>query len=228
MMIQANVVWAKGAGGSGIDGGTGIAADSSGNSYVTGYFSNSITFGSDTLTSSGSSDIFVVKLDACINYYTSQSPAICNGQSITVGSNTYTTSGTYIDTLIAFNGCDSIVTTNLTVNTSPATPVTISGDSNLCSGTTHTYSISSVSSATDYTWSVPSGAIINSGQGTTSINVTFGTNSGDVSVTADNACGSSSAQALSITIDSIPAQPGTISGIQLCVPVQRIHTAYLR
>ena len=49
--------------------------------------------------------------------------SICNGQSIIVGSNTYNTSGTYTDVLSAVNGCDSTITTNLTVlaNTSSNT-----------------------------------------------------------------------------------------------------------
>ncbi|OFX35850.1 MAG: hypothetical protein A2X08_01110 [Bacteroidetes bacterium GWA2_32_17] len=44
-----------------------------------------------------------------------QNLTICNGQSVTVGSNTYTMSGTYHDTLTSYQGCDSTVTTNLTV-----------------------------------------------------------------------------------------------------------------
>ncbi len=44
-----------------------------------------------------------------------QNPNICQGESISVGSNIYTTPGTYIDTLINYLGCDSIITTNLTV-----------------------------------------------------------------------------------------------------------------
>ncbi|MDF3026677.1 MAG: hypothetical protein K0S23_984 [Fluviicola sp.] len=47
----------------------------------------------------------------------SQTAAICNGESFTVGSFTHTTSGTYNDTLTSFLGCDSVVTTVLTVNT---------------------------------------------------------------------------------------------------------------
>lgn len=47
----------------------------------------------------------------------SQTAAICNGESFTVGSFTHTASGTYNDTLASFQGCDSIVTTILTVNT---------------------------------------------------------------------------------------------------------------
>lgn len=39
------------------------------------------------------------------------------GDSMVVGSNVYKDSGTYIDTFTAANGCDSIITTNLTVLT---------------------------------------------------------------------------------------------------------------
>ena len=42
---------------------------------------------------------------------------ICNGDSILVDSNYYSISGTYIDTLQNAVGCDSIITTNLTVQT---------------------------------------------------------------------------------------------------------------
>ncbi len=54
--------------------------------------------------------------------------SICAGQSITVGSNTYTISGTYIDSFLAVNSCDSIVTTNLTVNPLPTITTTVSGN----------------------------------------------------------------------------------------------------
>ncbi|MBI4645982.1 MAG: T9SS type A sorting domain-containing protein [Bacteroidia bacterium] len=50
-------------------------------------------------------------------YNISNSVTICNGESVQVGSSIYTTSGIYIDTLAASDGCDSIITTNLTVNT---------------------------------------------------------------------------------------------------------------
>ena len=41
---------------------------------------------------------------------------ICDGASFTVGNQTYFENGIYQDILTAQNGCDSIVTTNLTVN----------------------------------------------------------------------------------------------------------------
>ncbi|HRU48088.1 MAG TPA: SBBP repeat-containing protein, partial [Candidatus Syntrophosphaera sp.] len=61
-------LWAKKAGGTGSDWGYGIAVDTSGNSYVTGYFKGTATFGSTNLTSNGGYDIFVAKLDSSGNW----------------------------------------------------------------------------------------------------------------------------------------------------------------
>ncbi len=59
-----NALWARSIGGNMIDAGNSIASDSNGNSYVTGAFqSDSITFGSTTLTNAGIYDIFVAKYD---------------------------------------------------------------------------------------------------------------------------------------------------------------------
>ena len=60
----------------------------------------------------------------------SQSFSICNGDSIIVGSSVYNSSGIYTDVFTAFSGCDSTVTTNLTVNPVVSTSQTIS----LCNG----------------------------------------------------------------------------------------------
>ncbi|MCD4729278.1 MAG: CxxxxCH/CxxCH domain-containing protein [Bacteroidales bacterium] len=83
-----------------------------------------------------------------------------------------------------------------------------------------TYNISAVTDATSYTWTVPGGWIINSGQGTTSISVTSGTTGGNITVTADNSCGSSIPQTLAVTVlsNSCPESTSvTPTGIQtLC------------
>jgi hypothetical protein len=67
---DGNAVWAKNAGGRSNGWGIATTHDSEGseNVFVTGAFnSSSITFGTTTLTNSGSSDIFIVKYDASSN-----------------------------------------------------------------------------------------------------------------------------------------------------------------
>jgi len=56
-----NCFWAKSAGGTNSDNSNAITTDLNGNVFVTGEFIGSITFGSTTLTGSGSSTGFIVK-----------------------------------------------------------------------------------------------------------------------------------------------------------------------
>ncbi len=60
---QGNWLWARRAGGSGVDNGNGIAVDAAANVYLCGSFSNSADFGATILSSGGSTDIFAAKLD---------------------------------------------------------------------------------------------------------------------------------------------------------------------
>jgi len=61
-------LWAVRGGGTDWDSANAISCDAAGNSYITGFFWSSATFGSTTLTSSGSDDIFVAKLDSSGNW----------------------------------------------------------------------------------------------------------------------------------------------------------------
>jgi hypothetical protein len=111
-------------------------------------------------------------------------------------------SGNYIVT--ASNACGSVNDTlSVLINTVPLAPGTITGTSTTCGNDTATYSISSISNATDYTWSISGGTIL-SGQGTTSISVSWGSSSGTftVSVTATNNCGGSTASTLAVTVQA--------------------------
>jgi Tfp pilus assembly protein PilZ len=56
--------WVTTFGGTGADYGIGITVDSSDNAYITGHFSNTVNFGGGDITSAGSTDIFVLKLNS--------------------------------------------------------------------------------------------------------------------------------------------------------------------
>ena len=112
-------------------------------------------------------------------------------------------------------GCNSPVASvkTLTVNPPPpATPASINGVAAVCASTSGLiYSVTPVVNATSYTWSVPAGWIITSGQGTNSITATAGNNSGNVSVFASNFCGNSGVRNLPVTVSASGTWLGTTS-----------------
>lgn len=79
----------------------------------------------DTLTSTGGCDsIITTNLTYNANSTNSQTPIICSNETYTLPSGTaVSTSGTYTDTLTNIYGCDSIITTILTVNPQPTTTI---------------------------------------------------------------------------------------------------------
>ena len=94
-----------------------------GNTYsVTGVFIDTFTASIYNCDSIVTTNLTVLPLNTF-----SQSSIICSGQSVTVGSNTYAISGIYLDTLLAINACDSIVTTNLTVTPMPILTTSVIG-----------------------------------------------------------------------------------------------------
>ncbi|MCK3685487.1 PKD-like domain-containing protein, partial [Maribellus sp. YY47] len=122
-------------------------------------------------------------------------------------------------------------TANYTINVSPlppAIPGIISGETDVCHDDTGlTYSIAAVPNATNYTWTVPAGWTIVSGQGTTSITVNATTSDGDISVVASNTCGTSTARILPvISVDDVPATPGEIIGASAICPT-KTETYYI-
>ncbi len=93
----------------------------------------------------------------------------------------------------------------------PSQPGSITGSATTCSSTSQTYSVTAVSGATSYTWTLPSGW---SGTSTTnSITTTSGTAGGSITVKANNSCGSSAVRTLAVTVSGTgPSQPGSITG----------------
>lgn len=100
--------------------------------------------------------------------------------------------------------------------TLPGAPSAIIGLDNVCSGATEQYSIDPVSGADFYSWSVPADAVINSGQGTTQIMVTFGILTGQISVTSESAlCGGGGSIFMNIVVNPSPSPSITFSGTTL-------------
>ncbi len=129
---------------------------------------------------------------------------------------------------VATNGCGNSIATTLALTptaTPPPTPGTIAGNMIPCVGSTsNTYNIPIVTGATNYTWAVPAGWVITSGQGTTTITVTAGSTNGNISVTASNGCGSGSASLMPVAPATIvPPVPGPIRGTtDICVSQTKV------
>jgi len=74
----------------------------------------------DTLSSSSGCDsIIITDLTVSDTIISNIAVGICDGDSLFAGGSWQTISGTYYDTLPASSGCDSVIVTALTVNTSP-------------------------------------------------------------------------------------------------------------
>jgi len=80
-----------------------------------------------------------------------------------------------------------------------STPGAISGTQTILAGSSNTYSVAAVVGATSYTWTLPSGW---TGTSTTnSITAISNGTSGSVSVTASNACGTSTGVSVAVTVN---------------------------
>ena len=129
--------------------------------------------------------------------------SIVSGQgttSITVAAGS--TAGV-VTVRVSGSGTDYATTSKLLLlsGSAPAQPNAIVGpNTTLCpAGQGYAFTTQPVTGATDYTWTVPAGWVINYGQGTTTITLTSGATAGDVTVTAKNACGTSTTRTLTVT-----------------------------
>jgi len=118
---------------------------------------------------------------------------IMNGQgtaTIEVDFTNSFTSGAI--TVVAQNGCGNGAARSLTVSGTPGQASPIIGSSLLCANQNYTFDVNTIAGAITYTWTVPTGFVINSGQGTKTINVKAGPVAASgltISVRASNACG---------------------------------------
>jgi hypothetical protein len=192
-----------------------VRTDAAGNVFLCGTTQSTTAIASGGFQNSvnGGSEAFLVKFDAAGNrigatYFGGGVNEFANGIAVDMNSNVYLCGETESTSGIAFGGhqmthggvYDAFLVKFTSYCTVPAQPSAITGISSLCNGTTNTYSVAAVAGATSYTWSLPGGW---TGTSTTnSINATASTTGGNITVTADNTCGSSSAQTLVVTVSN--------------------------
>ncbi|WP_165864962.1 ice-binding family protein [Rufibacter latericius] len=124
-------------------------------------------------------------------------------------------------------GCGSAIRRALAVTSGTdnlAVPALITGNKGVCANEKQiTYSIQAVTGATEYEWQVPSGWVISSGQGTTSITVQTGSTGGQITVKAKNVCTASTAAMLAVSVSSsAPFALGTITGQTITCTTSRV------
>lgn len=145
------------------------------------------------------------------------------GASIGTGSSviiTPTAAGTANYFVRAEGGCANTTCASIAITTSSTAPTTAPGTisvgggaAKVCPGDTRTYTVPAVTGVS-FNWTVPTGATINSGQGTRTISVTYDAGfiaSGTITVVKVNGCGNSPARTLAVTRNN-PAIPSAITG----------------
>jgi len=102
---------------------------------------------SDTLTAANTCDsIVTLNLSILPIVEDTISASICEGETYTLGAQVLNTAGTYVETFTAANGCDSIVTLNLSIR--PLSRDTILAS--ICEGDSYTFGNQTLSTAGTY------------------------------------------------------------------------------
>jgi hypothetical protein len=148
-----------------------------------------------------------------------------SGNSITNVISALSGSLTGVISVQASNICGTSPSASLAVNVIPLppSPAPIFGSSLVCSGSQLQYSVAPVNGVTSYTWTAPNGWLGSSS--TNMINLTATGSSGTIYVIGSNACGSSPAAALAVSVTTYPSNPGSISGpTLLCIGANAIYS----
>ncbi len=98
------------------------------------------------------------------------------------------------------------------VNPLPVAAGAITGSTSVCQRqNTVTYSVGTISNATGYVWTLPTGATIVAGANTRNITVNYSVTatSGNITVMGTNTCGSGTVSgSFAVTGNPLPEQPG--------------------
>lgn len=138
----------------------------------------------------------------CVPTTFSQTIVACAPFSVTVGSSTYTSTGVYTDHLTNARGCDSTVTTNLTVNALPTVGANVTA-SVVCAGDQVTFN---GSGATTYVWT---GGVTDNVPFTPTMNNTY-------TVTGTDANGCTGTANVSVNVNALPTVTASSSASAVC------------
>ncbi|MFN0189173.1 MAG: T9SS type A sorting domain-containing protein, partial [Bacteroidia bacterium] len=136
-------------------------------------------------------------------WYVPASATILNGQGTTSinvqWSNTSVTGASIC--VEATNACGASPLRCLNgLTTNPSRPALISGPTSVCANQTNiSYSVVS-EPGVNYTWTVPAGASVVSGQGTSAVSINWATTTGLLGVTASNPCGSAQKRSMTVSV----------------------------
>lgn len=141
---------------------------------------------------------------AAVSGATSYTWAVPTGATITAGQGTTGITVSFGNTFVsgnvsvmAVNACGNSPAKLLAIKSVPSAPVSIVGTSGICANQQNvSYSTAAVTGATSYTWTVPAGATIASGQGTNAVVVNWASTAGNICVTANDACGQGAVRCL--------------------------------
>ncbi|MEI7898315.1 MAG: T9SS type A sorting domain-containing protein, partial [bacterium] len=116
------------------------------------------------------------------------------------------------------NGCTALAATSfpVTVNGTPGAAGAITGTATICGGAQGVaYYCAPITGAGYYVWTLPTGATIATGSGTTNITVNYAANasSGNINVYGNNICGNGTTSPnFAVTVNALPAAAGAITG----------------
>jgi hypothetical protein len=159
-------------------------------------------------------DAIMVKFSACSN--TVQPVTITNCGTYTFNTVPYTTSGQYTINLPSFNGCDSVVQLNLTVNSIPNSP-TVSNLSRCGSGAV---TITPTAGGANYRFYAAStgGSPLAGGNGVASFTTPTlsSTTTYHVASVSAAGCESSTRTAVTVTVNPLPSAPTVPAPAAIC------------
>ncbi|MEI7423817.1 MAG: YDG domain-containing protein, partial [Prolixibacteraceae bacterium] len=112
----------------------------------------------------------------------------------------------YLTQTVSSTGCTN--SQSVQVSVSPTWQLAVSGSSTVCAGT-KTVAYTTTPGMASYQWTLPTGAGIVSGAGTSAISVDFGSTatSGNIRVSGTTTCGTVLSESYAVTVNPIPPTP---------------------